>query len=192
MTLIPETPCGNNTLGHRLAHLTRTHAISVCTAEIGKETVIGLVEGLRKGSGNMLTEMPKVGDKVRYVGERDYHFLTRKKVYEVTRVGSSGFWFEDNHGQELRDGVISRWESVSETQDAVNSPQHYKRGKYETIEVIEHITAGYDDGFVSYAVGNCIKYVSRAPYKHADSGLEDLKKARKYLDFAIERIEGDQ
>lgn len=73
--------------------------------------------------------------------------------------------------------------------DAVN-PDHYKRGKYETIEVIEEITAGYSDGFVAHCAGTAIKYIARAPYKHA-TPLEDLKKSRKYLEFAIKRLEAE-
>ena len=71
--------------------------------------------------------------------------------------------------------------------DAVN-PGHYKRGKFETIEVIEEITQGYDDGFVAHCAGTAIKYIARAPYKHA-TPTEDLRKAVKYLEFAIERLE---
>ena len=74
--------------------------------------------------------------------------------------------------------------------DAVNHPNHYTQGKFETIEVIEHIVAGYDDPFVSHCVGTATKYLDRAPYKHADP-LEDLRKARAYIDFAIEKLGRD-
>lgn len=73
--------------------------------------------------------------------------------------------------------------------DAVNSPQHYTRGKYETIDVIEHITQGYGDPFVAYCVGNTIKYADRAPYKHG-SPAEDLRKAAWYLTRAADHVEG--
>lgn len=75
-------------------------------------------------------------------------------------------------------------------QDYVNSPSHYTQGKFEVIEVIEQVTSGYKDGFVSYNVGNVLKYISRAPYKHDDGGITDLKKAAKYLEFAINHLEG--
>lgn len=71
--------------------------------------------------------------------------------------------------------------------DVVNHPSHYTQGKFEVIEVIEEITGGYSDGYVAYCVGNTIKYLARAPYKH-DTPLEDLKKAQKYLEFAIKRL----
>lgn len=73
--------------------------------------------------------------------------------------------------------------------DAVHQPAHYTQGKFETIEIIEEITQGYSDGFVAHCAGTAIKYIARAPFKHA-SPLEDLKKSRAYMDFAIARIEG--
>ena len=62
--------------------------------------------------------------------------------------------------------------------DMVNSPTHYKVGGIETIDFIEAKNLGYH-------LGNVIKYVSRADHKNAR--LEDLKKARWYLDRAIEK-----
>src|SRR5699024_3894939 len=52
--------------------------------------------------------------------------------------------------------------------DSVNHPSHYTTGKFETIEVIEHIVEGYSDPFVSHCVGTATKYLDRAPYKHED------------------------
>lgn len=72
--------------------------------------------------------------------------------------------------------------------DAVNQPNHYTNGKFEVIEVIEEITKGYKDGFIAYDIGNVTKYIARAPYKH-DTPLEDLRKAARYLDYAIKRQE---
>jgi hypothetical protein len=59
--------------------------------------------------------------------------------------------------------------------DAV-SPAHYKQGD---IEVIDYIL----DQKFDYLEGNIIKYVSR--YKNKN-GIEDLRKARWYLDKLIE------
>lgn len=73
-------------------------------------------------------------------------------------------------------------------QDAVNSPNHYTQGKFETIEIIEHLTSKYDDGFTAHCVGTAFKYMDRAPYKH-ESPTECLRKAAKYLSFAIERLD---
>lgn len=64
--------------------------------------------------------------------------------------------------------------------DMVNSPAHYVVGGVETIDFIEAKGLGYH-------LGNCIKYISRADYK--GDRLEDLKKARWYLQREIERLE---
>lgn len=60
--------------------------------------------------------------------------------------------------------------------DAVNHPPHYKIGGIETIDFIE--AKGLD-----YNLGNVIKYVTRADHK--GNKLQDLEKARWYLDRAI-------
>ena len=66
--------------------------------------------------------------------------------------------------------------------DMVNSPNHYTAGGIETIDFIEAKKLGYH-------LGNVVKYVSRADYK--GRSLEDLKKARWYLDREIDRLEAD-
>lgn len=68
--------------------------------------------------------------------------------------------------------------------DAVDHPSHYTQGSYETIDIIEDSLSA--EGFEGYCVGNILKYVSR--YRHK-GGVEDLKKARWYLNRIIERTE---
>lgn len=77
---------------------------------------------------------------------------------------------------------------ATQIQDAVNSPNHYTQGRFETIEIIEEITQGYDDGYVAYCVGNALKYLARAPYKHSEP-TEDISKAAKYIEFALARLQ---
>ena len=74
-----------------------------------------------------------------------------------------------------------RWPSGKEG-DAVNHPSHYTTGKIEVIDAIEDWKLGFHEG-------NVIKYVARA--KHKGRELEDLKKARWYLDRVIQRLELD-
>jgi len=74
------------------------------------------------------------------------------------------------------------WISPLETKnDMVNHPPHYTSGGIETIDFIEAKQLGYH-------LGQVIKYVSRAGKK--GDALEDLKKARWYLDREIGRMEG--
>lgn len=67
----------------------------------------------------------------------------------------------------------------------VNSPKHYKLPglNIESIDIIRAILGKY---FKWFCLGNVIKYVLRAEKKN---GLEDYKKARKYLNWLIEREE---
>ena len=64
-------------------------------------------------------------------------------------------------------------------EDVINHPSHYTRGKIEVIDFIE-------DQQLPYHLGNVIKYVARAGYK--GDKLEDLKKARWYLDRYIKGV----
>jgi len=68
----------------------------------------------------------------------------------------------------------------SQTTDNVNHPKHYNQ--YD-IECIDAIRAALGSGFKEYLQGNILKYIWRHKYKN---GVEDLKKARWYLDRLIE------
>lgn len=69
--------------------------------------------------------------------------------------------------------------------EQINHPQHYggADNPYEAIKVIEAWGLGF-------SLGNTVKYISRAGKK--DSEIQDLKKARWYLDREIERLEKEQ
>ena len=64
-------------------------------------------------------------------------------------------------------------------EDVINHPSHYTRGKIEVIDFIE-------DQQLPYHLGNVIKYIARAGHK--GDKLEDLKKARWYLDRYINEV----
>ena len=66
---------------------------------------------------------------------------------------------------------------MTHTKDNIN-PSHYKQGNIEVIDFI------LDQKF-NYLEGNVIKYISRYKYK---TGLEDLNKARWYLDLLTEGV----
>jgi len=70
--------------------------------------------------------------------------------------------------------------------DPVNKPSHYNAGEVETIDGIR---AALGEGFADYCRGNVIKYVWRCGLK--GDAVEDLRKAAKYLQWAIEAIEGN-
>lgn len=70
--------------------------------------------------------------------------------------------------------------------EQVNHPSHYggEDNPYETIKVIE--AWGLDGNF---NLGNSIKYISRA--EHKGKNVEDLEKARWYLDREIKKLKGE-
>ena len=64
--------------------------------------------------------------------------------------------------------------------DKVNHPTHYTSTKIETIDIIQDkLTA---EAFEGFCIGNVLKYLTRHRQKN---GLEDLQKARWYLDKII-------
>jgi len=72
-------------------------------------------------------------------------------------------------------------EVVDVISDVVNSPPHYKTGGIEAIEGIEASMG--PEAFAGYLKGNIMKYMWR--YERKGKPIEDLKKARWYLDRLI-------
>lgn len=66
--------------------------------------------------------------------------------------------------------------------DAVNHPTHYTNGKVECIDAIESAVSGLK-GVEAVLTGHIIRYVWRWSGKN---GVEDLRKAKWYLDRLIE------
>lgn len=65
--------------------------------------------------------------------------------------------------------------------DNVNNPAHYGQGNIECIDyILDFLT---DEEVIGYLRGNMAKYLHRWRYKN---GIEDLKKARWYLNKLIE------
>ena len=66
--------------------------------------------------------------------------------------------------------------------DAVNSPSHYQLGGklagMEVIDVIESMKLGFN-------LGNMLKYIARAGKKPGQPSVQDLQKARYYIDREI-------
>ena len=66
--------------------------------------------------------------------------------------------------------------------DNINKPSHYQgRFGMESIEVLRNFMT--DEELRGFYMGNSLKYILRHPKKNS---LEDLKKARKNLDWLIE------
>lgn len=67
--------------------------------------------------------------------------------------------------------------------DAINHPAYYTDGKIEVSDFIA-------DKNLNFFRGNVVKYVARAGKKNAETEVDDLQKARWYIDREIERLGG--
>lgn len=92
---------------------------------------------------------------------------------------------DDSWDFEKANEPFTRKVDMQEEQDVVNKPKHYTYGDIEVIDYIEQVTKNYKPE-LAFAIGNAIKYISRANHKN---GKEDLDKARWYLERAFEKWE---
>lgn len=122
-------------------------------------------------------------------------------VYEpggTNRKNGVYFWakVETEHGEKYViddswkfkkvDEPFTRKLDMQEEQDMVHEPPHYQFGKFSARMIIELVGKTYKSASVFYHVGNALKYLMRAPRKN---GLQDLKKAKQSVEFAIENWE---
>ena len=96
----------------------------------------------------------------------------------TSKCAEKGEYLQDCEDFEHRDPELAK-----KTSDAVNHPSHYA-GKIEVIDYNrDKLTP---EEFTGFCMGNVIKYVSRWRKK---DGVQDLKKAAVYLQWAIENEE---
>ncbi|MGI5196956.1 DUF3310 domain-containing protein [Streptomyces sp. CA-288835] len=134
----------------------------------------------------------KIGDKVRIAtGEHSGH---RGQIASISERSSAPrpyyvkvytsivryVWYAED---ELRPDLDAR-NPLGKT-DSVNHPSHYTwlPNGLEVIDLTEHL---------NFNRGNAVKYLARAGHKNPATELEDLKKARWYVDREIQRIEKGQ
>jgi len=83
----------------------------------------------------------------------------------------------------IDEATPQEWDNTSKKTYVINpvtKPAHYNKGG---IEAIDYIKQQLGTGFGDYCSGNVMKYLHRYKYKN---GVEDLRKARQYLDWLIE------
>lgn len=73
--------------------------------------------------------------------------------------------------------------ATNEKVDIVSHPAHYTMGTIEPKDFIR------DQG-LNFNRGNVIKYTVRAGRKDKSKEIEDIRKAKQYLEFEIEYLEG--
>jgi len=78
-------------------------------------------------------------------------------------------------------------QSVEETTEKVEHPAHYGGADnvYEAIKVIEAWK-------LDFTVGNAVKYIARAGKKPGESELDDLEKARWYLERRLQQLKKEK
>ena len=64
--------------------------------------------------------------------------------------------------------------------DPVNNPAHYTQGGVEVIELTENL---------NFCRGNAVKYICRAGIKDPDKEVEDLEKAKWYIERELKRLQ---
>ena len=103
---------------------------------------------------------------------------TRADISKMETVGA-----KNAHTEEV---VVSKKEiATDEKVDIVSHPAHYMMGTIEPKDFIR------DQG-LNFNRGNVIKYTVRAGRKNKNKEVEDLKKAKQYLEFEIEYLEGQK
>lgn len=65
--------------------------------------------------------------------------------------------------------------------ELINHPSHYNTGNIEVIDFIEDQNLGFN-------LGNAVKYIARAGKKDPATELEDLQKAKWYLQRVINQL----
>ena len=98
-------------------------------------------------------------------------------VYQVKRNNKSKKKKKDDYVEQLD------WIDYDEYRSKVEHPSHYTLGGIETWDFIEAKRLNYN-------LGNVVKYVTRCDHK--GSPIEDLQKARQYLDREIQRRLDDE
>lgn len=125
-----------------------------------------------------MEDLFKVGDIVQITGsaysKKLGQFVTIKKVCKTQAF----VVYPDGEEEWIDFDNITQSGKVK---DMVNHPSHYNQNGIECFDVIR--AAFGTDGLRKFMLGNSIKYLFRC--EHKGQYLEDIKKARFYLDEAI-------
>jgi hypothetical protein len=127
-------------------------------------------------------------------------FLTQPKLQKVVRGSarvaflSGAMWARRLNG--VSSSVLTAF-VVTDTRRELNMSKHQVGGDHYINLAVQPWDAMRswmtDEQFQGFLRGNVIKYVSRAQNldKSGKGGVEDLRKARHYIDELIELVDGD-
>ncbi|WP_353452855.1 DUF3310 domain-containing protein [Staphylococcus coagulans] len=147
-------------------------------------------EILSKGDRvRVVTGCHKDNDGDKWIDEPIWETGTAKGYWApgstIINLDSGGTkWLKDSDEWEKLP-INRKIETHKEKEDVVNQPSHYTYGDIEVIDYIEQVTKDYPP-HLAFAIGNAIKYISRANHK---GGKVDLDKARWYLEWAYKKWE---
>lgn len=139
--------------------------------------------------GLLITSEPLfVGERIIRESDGKSFLVTDNEEYSNDAYKNTIEEYEetDKELQEILHNYRKEHECKVPAHDAVEHPSHYETGKFECIDVMLE-TQG-KQAVTDFCVCNAFKYL----YRHGrKNGVEDLKKARWYLDRAIGLIEGE-
>ncbi len=129
---------------------------------------------------NEVAKKFKTTYQIAYMVKRE---LDKRKVEDLPRKQGAGKFkriaaFTSNKSILNPEITVEEINIEEPKADPVNHPAHYKVGGIETIDFIEAKSLGYH-------LGNAVKYITRADHK--GNRLQDLQKAKWYIDRAIEK-----
>lgn len=117
----------------------------------------------------------------------------RGEPFQVARNNSDGYVTDPDGSEHAQENLATYFPEQPTAQEAAATvvkafaslatavdPDHYRFGNAQVIDITRHLP---------FPEGNVIKYVARAGRK--GDRLEDLKKAQKYLTWAIENAEAE-
>lgn len=97
---------------------------------------------------------------------------------EFMKYSFDEFVKRDKYGNPSGGEIVKdQLDIIQKELDSINHPKHYTFGEIEVLDAIE-------DWELGFHLGNVIKYVARA--KHKGKEIEDLQKAKFYLDRYLE------
>ena len=113
--------------------------------------------------------------------DKNYFYQKNKHIYKLSRNKT----ILEQQGKEQPTPPPTKMirEGVKPTNTPI-TPDHYggANNTYEAIKVIEAWG-------LNFSIGNVVKYISRAGKKENTTALQDLLKAKKYLEFEIAKHE---
>lgn len=139
----------------------------------------------------MKTEF-KVGDKISIIDALPFD--------DGFKIGETGvIWMATKYviGIKMHDGryqvltpdiaykYIKLVQSANSDSGSIDHPAYYNDGKIEVIDFIE-------DKGLNFNKGNAVKYIARAGKKDKAKEVEDLQKAKWYIEREIKRVSVDR